>query len=107
MPLWDEYQGAAESGFPADMANIGGGQPGGSVTAACFLSYFHQDHEWAHLDIAGTAWKSKGQGRDRPPGAAADTFLIGPLIGRGVVPLRGRPRRVPEADGDDAQHDAR
>ena len=39
------------------MANIGG-RPAGSVTAACFLSRFAKKFEWAHLDIAGTAWKS-------------------------------------------------
>ena len=29
-----------------------------SVTAACFLSRFTEKYKWAHLDIAGTAWKS-------------------------------------------------
>ena len=41
----------------ADLANIGG-RPAGSVTAACFLSRFAEKFRWAHLDIAGTAWKS-------------------------------------------------
>ena len=58
MPLWDEYQKQLNSNF-ADMANIGG-MPGGSVTAACFLSRFAKKYKWAHLDIAGTAWKSGG-----------------------------------------------
>jgi len=39
------------------VANIGG-RPAGSVTAACFLSRFTEKYKWAHLDIAGTAWKS-------------------------------------------------
>ena len=56
MPLWDEYQEQLRSNF-ADMANIGG-RPAGSVTAACFLSRFTKKLRWAHLDIAGTAWKS-------------------------------------------------
>ena len=56
MPLWDDYQEQLKSNF-ADMANIGG-RPAGSVTAACFLSRFAKKFEWAHLDIAGTAWKS-------------------------------------------------
>lgn len=56
MPLWDEYQSQLDSNF-ADIANIGG-RPGGSVTAACFLSRFTGKYQWAHLDIAGTAWKS-------------------------------------------------
>ncbi len=56
MPLWDDYQEQLKSNF-ADMANIGG-RAAGSVTAACFLSRFAKKYDWAHLDIAGTAWKS-------------------------------------------------
>ena len=56
MPLWDEYQEALDTNF-ADMANVGG-REGGAITAACFLSRFTKKLHWAHLDIAGTAWKS-------------------------------------------------
>jgi leucyl aminopeptidase len=56
MPLWEEYQDQLKSNF-ADLANIGG-PDGGSVTAACFLSRFAKAYPWAHVDIAGTAWKS-------------------------------------------------
>jgi leucyl aminopeptidase len=56
MPLWEDYQELLKSPF-ADMANIGG-RWGGSITAACFLSRFTRKYVWAHLDIAGTAWKS-------------------------------------------------
>jgi leucyl aminopeptidase len=56
MPLWEDYQEQLRSNF-ADMANIGG-RPAGSVTAACFLARFTKKLRWAHLDIAGTAWKS-------------------------------------------------
>jgi leucyl aminopeptidase len=56
MPLWEDYQEQLRSNF-ADMANIGG-RPAGSVTAACFLSRFTRKLRWAHLDIAGTAWRS-------------------------------------------------
>ena len=56
MPLDDEYGEALKSNF-ADMANVGG-RAGGSITAACFLARFAKNFEWAHLDIAGTAWKS-------------------------------------------------
>ena len=55
MPLWEDYQEQLRSNF-ADMANIGG-RPGGSITAACFLARFTRKQRWAHLDIAGTAWK--------------------------------------------------
>jgi leucyl aminopeptidase len=56
MPLWDDYQEQLKSNF-ADMANIGG-RPAGSVTAACFLARYAKKYPWAHLDIAGVAWKS-------------------------------------------------
>ena len=56
LPLWDEYQDQLKSNF-ADMANIGG-RDAGTITAACFLSRFTRNYKWAHLDIAGTAWKS-------------------------------------------------
>lgn len=56
LPMWDEYQEQLNSNF-ADIANIGG-RPAGTITAACFLSRFAKSFNWAHLDIAGTAWKS-------------------------------------------------
>jgi len=58
MPVWEDYNRQLDSNF-ADMANIGGPKAG-SVTAACFLSRFTEKRPWAHLDIAGTAWKSGG-----------------------------------------------
>jgi leucyl aminopeptidase len=56
MPLWEDYQEQLRSNF-ADFANIGG-RPAGSITAASFLARFTRETRWAHLDIAGTAWKS-------------------------------------------------
>jgi leucyl aminopeptidase len=56
MPLWEDYQDALKSNF-ADFPNIGT-RAGGSITAACFLSRFTKSYPWAHLDIAGTGWKS-------------------------------------------------
>ena len=68
LPLWDEYQSCTKSNF-ADLANIGDGGAG-TITAACFLSRFTEDYEWAHLDIAGTAWitgpQKGGTGRPVP-----------------------------------------
>jgi leucyl aminopeptidase len=55
MPLWEDYQEQLRSNF-ADFANIGG-RPGGAITAASFLARFTRKYRWAHLDIAGTAWK--------------------------------------------------
>jgi leucyl aminopeptidase len=56
MPLGEEYTEQLKSNF-ADMANIGG-PTGGAVTAGCFLGKFTDGMTWAHMDIAGTAWKS-------------------------------------------------
>ncbi|HRE16906.1 MAG TPA: leucyl aminopeptidase [Rhodocyclaceae bacterium] len=56
LPLWDDYQDQLKSPF-ADMGNIGG-KLAGTITAACFLSRFTKKFDWAHLDIAGTAWNS-------------------------------------------------
>jgi leucyl aminopeptidase len=58
LPLWEEYHDLLKSNF-ADLANIGG-RDAGTITAACFLSRFTEDYRWAHLDIAGTAWRSGG-----------------------------------------------
>ncbi len=55
MPLWEDYQEQLKTPF-ADMKNVGG-MPAGSITAACFLSRFAKKQRWAHLDIAGSAWK--------------------------------------------------
>lgn len=55
MPIWPEYKEQLKSNF-ADLANIGG-REAGSITAAVFLSHFTKKYEWAHLDIAGVAWK--------------------------------------------------
>ena len=56
LPLWEDYQDQLKSNF-ADMANVGG-REAGTITAACFLSRFTKKFHWAHMDIAGTAWKS-------------------------------------------------
>ena len=59
LPLFDEYQEQLDSPF-ADLGNIGGPKAG-TITAACFLSRFTKAYDWAHLDIAGTAWLSGGK----------------------------------------------
>ncbi|PPI87944.1 leucyl aminopeptidase [Candidatus Pantoea edessiphila] len=56
LPMTDEYHEQLESNF-ADIANIGD-RSAGVITAACFLSKFTRKYNWAHIDIAGTAWKS-------------------------------------------------
>jgi len=56
MPLDEEYDEVLKSNF-ADMANVGP-RAGGAITAAMFLRRFTGKYRWAHLDVAGTAWKS-------------------------------------------------
>jgi len=56
LPLWEEFQEQLKSNF-ADMANVGG-KDAGTITAACFLARFAENLRWAHLDIAGTAWRT-------------------------------------------------
>jgi len=75
MPLWEEYQAQLDSPF-ADMKNIGG-SPAGAVTAGCFLSRFAEDQRWAHLDIAGSAWKWGGNdgATGRPVGLLTQYLL--------------------------------
>ena len=75
LPLWEDYQPLLDSNF-ADMQNIGG-RAGGTITAACFLSRFTKDYRWAHLDIAGTAWKSgKEKGSTGRPVPLLTQYLI-------------------------------
>ena len=75
MPLDDDYADGLKTNF-ADVANIGG-RAGGAVTAAKFLQRFTQKFAWAHLDIAGTAWKggaSKGA-TGRPVGLLVEYLM--------------------------------
>ncbi|WP_175626394.1 MULTISPECIES: leucyl aminopeptidase [Oxalobacteraceae] len=75
LPIEDSYQEQLKSNF-ADMANIGG-PAAGSVTAACFLERYTKKYTWAHLDIAGTAWKSgAAKGSTGRPVPLLTTFLI-------------------------------
>jgi len=68
LPLGEEYDKMLKSDI-ADMKNISGGRGAGSITAAQFLKRFVEKTPWAHLDIAGVAWCSKGKATT-PKGAA-------------------------------------
>ena len=74
-PLGEIYNDQLKSNF-ADLANIG--TPGAaSITAACFLENFTRKYTWAHLDIAGTAWKSgAAKGATGRPVPLLTTFLL-------------------------------
>ena len=76
MPLDEEYDEALKSNF-ADMGNVGG-RPGGAITAAMFLRRYTAKYPWAHLDIAGTAWKSgANKGATGRPVGLLTHFVLG------------------------------
>ncbi len=75
LPLLEDYQEQLKSNF-ADMANVGG-RAAGTITAAAFLSRFTKKYAWAHLDIAGTAYKSgKDKGSTGRPVPLLAHFLL-------------------------------
>lgn len=75
MPMDDAYNEQLRSPF-ADMGNIGG-RPAGAITAACYLSRFAKAYSWAHLDVAGVAWRSgANKGSTGRPVALLTHFLM-------------------------------
>jgi len=75
MPLADEYVQQLKSNF-ADFANVGG-RDGGAITAGCFLGKFTEGLNWAHLDIAGTAWRSgRAKGSTGRPVPMLSEFVL-------------------------------
>lgn len=90
MPLDDEYAEGLKTNF-ADVANVAG-RAGGAVNAAKFLQRFATKYPWAHLDIAGTAWKggsAKGS-TGRPVG-----LLTRFILDRAESAAPAKPRRRP------------
>ena len=94
MPLDDEYAEGLKTNF-ADVANVAG-RAGGAVTAAKFLQRFASRFSWAHLDIAGTAWKggsAKGA-TGRPVGLLVDYLLAAAVkLPAAPVAVRKAPRK--------------
>jgi leucyl aminopeptidase len=75
LPIWEEYLSQLETPF-ADLKNVGG-MPGGAITAGCFLSRFTKKQSWAHLDVAGSAWKwGETEGATGRPVGLLTQFLI-------------------------------
>lgn len=75
LPIWEDYQSQLKTPF-ADMKNVGG-MPAGAITAGCFLSRFAKELRWAHLDIAGSAWKwGETEGATGRPVGLLTQFLI-------------------------------
>ncbi|MCP5297518.1 MAG: leucyl aminopeptidase, partial [Zoogloeaceae bacterium] len=76
LPLWEDYQEMLKSNF-ADIPNISGSRAAGTITGACFLARFTKKYRWAHLDIAGTAWRSgKDKGSTGRPVPLLAHFLL-------------------------------
>jgi leucyl aminopeptidase len=76
MPLDEEYDEGLKSNF-ADMGNVGP-RAGGAITAAMFLKRYTGKYPWAHLDIAGSAWKSgAAKGATGRPVPLLTQFLLG------------------------------
>ena len=76
LPLDDDYAEGLKTNF-ADVANVAG-RAGGAITAAKFLQRFTAKFSWAHLDIAGTAWKSgAAKGSTGRPVALLVDYLLG------------------------------
>jgi leucyl aminopeptidase len=76
MPMDDEYDEGLKSNF-ADMGNVGP-RAGGAITAAMFLKRYTSVYRWAHLDIAGTAWKSgSAKGSTGRPVPLLTHFVLG------------------------------
>ncbi len=75
LPLTEEYAEQLHSNF-ADLSNIGG-REAGTITAGCFLQHFAKRYQWAHLDIAGVAWKSgKEKGASGRPVPLLTQYII-------------------------------
>lgn len=76
LPLDEDYGSGLKTNF-ADMANVAG-REAGAVTAAKFLQKFVGSWPWAHLDIAGTAWKSgANKGATGRPVGLLTQFILG------------------------------
>jgi leucyl aminopeptidase len=85
MPLDDEYAEGLKSNF-ADMGNVAG-RAGGSITASKFLQKFVGETPWAHLDIAGTAWKGgAAKGSTGRPVALLVQYLIAQAAAAAAAP---------------------
>ncbi|HSJ24920.1 MAG TPA: leucyl aminopeptidase [Longimicrobiales bacterium] len=75
LPLWDEYREQIDSPI-ADIRNSGG-RPAGTITAGWFLKEFAgEDVPWAHLDIAGTAYRDEAAPYLRKGATGVPTRLL-------------------------------
>jgi len=79
LPLGEAYDKAIDTDA-ADMKNVGN-RAGGSITAAQFLQRFIQKGTpWAHLDIAGVTWATKGKNTVPKGGTGFGVRLLDRLV---------------------------
>ncbi|QDL37587.1 leucyl aminopeptidase [Rhodoferax sediminis] len=100
LPLDDEYAEGLKTNF-ADVANVAG-RAGGAITAAKFLQRFSGKFAWAHLDIAGTAWKGGAvKGATARPVGLLLAYLLDQAVKEAVAPVksaRSAPKKVAKSD---------
>ncbi|CAM8659269.1 PepB Leucyl aminopeptidase [Comamonadaceae bacterium] len=81
LPLDEDYADGLKTNF-ADVANVAG-RAGGAITAAKFLQRFTEKFDWAHLDIAGTAWKGgAAKGATGRPVPLLVEFVLSQVAGK-------------------------
>jgi len=79
LPLDAAYDKMIDS-KAADVQNISSGGGAGSITAAQFLQRFVNKVPWAHLDIAGVTWSTKGSDTAAPGGTGFGVRLLDRLV---------------------------
>jgi leucyl aminopeptidase len=84
LPLPDDLKEQLKSKI-ADMKNTGE-RWGGALTAGLFLSEFTEGLRWMHVDIAGPAMASKGQGVTTPGGTGFPVATILELLAGDPIP---------------------
>ena len=83
MPLPEDYKDLLKSDL-ADINNMPKTRWGAAISAALFLSEFVGETPWAHIDIAGTAYRKNGSDYCGPGATGFGVRLICDLINRFV-----------------------
>jgi leucyl aminopeptidase len=81
MPLPEDYKDLLKSEL-ADINNMPATRWGGAITAALFLKEFVGQTPWAHIDIAGPAYRKNGGDYCGPGATGFGVRLLCDLLGR-------------------------
>jgi leucyl aminopeptidase len=81
MPLPEDYKKLLKSEL-ADINNMPKSRWGGAITAALFLSEFVAKTRWAHIDIAGPAYRKKGNDYCGPGATGFGVRLLCDILGK-------------------------